>query len=83
LLSLRRRLGIDQIGHRLGLRQVHTLVLKGAAGKLPRLGHPQSQPIEPFQNALYHRHAAMEMKLGGILTRIASRAGEPQHQPIV
>jgi hypothetical protein len=79
LLSLGRRLSINQIGYRLGLGQIHALVLKGAAGKFTRLRHPQAQPIEPIENALNHRHAAMEMKLGGILARIAGRTGEPQY----
>jgi hypothetical protein len=80
---LRRRLSIDQIGHRLGLGQIHALVLKGAAGKFTRLGHPQAQPVQRIQNPLNHRHAAVEVKLGGILARIAGRTREPKHQTVV
>jgi hypothetical protein len=64
LLPLSRRLGIDKIGYRLGLGQIHALVLKGAACKFTWPCHAQTQPIENIQNALDHSYAAMEMKLG-------------------
>ena len=41
LFALRLGFGMNQVGNRLGLGQIHLAVFKGAAGEFARFGHPE------------------------------------------
>jgi hypothetical protein len=44
--------GVDEIGHRLGLRQVHLAIQEGALGELARLGHAGAVIEQALQHHL-------------------------------
>jgi len=76
-------LGLDEIGDRLGLQQIELAVVKRAAGELAGFGEAQTESAEHAHDRGKYGAAAMQMKLGDILTGSAVRSREPQHQPIV
>ncbi len=77
-------LGIDQIGHRLGLGQVEAAVIEGLAREITRAGRPQLRKLgQGPQRRRANRAAAMEMEFRHILAGLAFGAGKPEHERIV
>ena len=89
--AARRSLGarINQIGNRLGLRQIDLVVKKRPLGELPRLS--QSQPWQgrlrqlktPRHQQLQHHRPAVRLQLQHILTRVTARPGKEDRQPLI
>ena len=57
--------------------------MKGAPSELAGFGEAQTQSAKHAHDRAKHGAAAMQMKLGDILTGGTVRPREPKHQPIV
>jgi hypothetical protein len=71
-------LGVDHVGHRLGLGEIHAPVQEGAAGELPGFGRSGSRDQERLQHAARHEHAPMTCDLHGVFA--GERLGPPKHR---
>jgi hypothetical protein len=75
------RLGRDQVGEGLRLRQVYLLVLESPAGELPGGGGNRPE-IARRRACLFHEHGiAMQVDLRHILPGKTSRRGKVNNQP--
>jgi hypothetical protein len=77
--------GVDQVGHRLGLRQVELAVEEGALRELAGLGRsrPGQQVEAARQQQLQHHRSAMRLQLQHMLAGVAVRGREVQRQAMV
>ena len=69
-------LGGDQVGHGLGLAEVHLAVQEGPEGEFPGTGHAAPTPQEMLQNLLLDIGGAMAGDLHHVFARI--RPGCPE-----
>ena len=82
----RRRLGrcIDQVGHRLGLRQVESIVEERTPRELPRLGKPQAHRAPRLEAArdqqAQHDRTAMPLQFEHVLAGVRMRRRESKAQ---
>ncbi|MNS96004.1 hypothetical protein D3C72_1302850 [compost metagenome] len=83
LRLLRAGLGVDQVGHGLGLGQIHAAVLEGATGELARFGRADIEGDQGATGGLDHSPAAMQMQLGAVFAGIGVGAGETQDQGLI
>ncbi len=83
------RRSVNQIGNRLGLRQVDFVVEKRPLGELTRLGDAQAgQHLRAGlqaarQQQLQHDRAAVGLQLQHVLAGVGVRRGKVQRQPLV
>jgi hypothetical protein len=79
--------GIDQVGHGLGLGQVELAVEKGAQRELARLRQAQVARRAEFEAArqqqLQHHRAAVGLQFEHVLAGVGIRRGEEQGQAVV
>ncbi len=89
--------GVDQVGDRLGLREVDLVVQERALGELAGPRQPQARQARPArgtvrlagglqaagQQQLQHHGAAVRLQLQHVLSGVAVRRGKIQRQPLV
>ena len=81
LAGLGQRLRLDQVAHRLGLRQVQLAGEKGALRELARLGQPRAQLQRALQQQLQHHRRAVRGNLHQIFGGIGvGRGKESDHR---
>ena len=83
LARLGQRLRLDQVAHRLGLRQVQPAGQKCALRKLARLGQPRAQLQRAAQQQLQHHRRAVRRNLHQIFGGIGVGRGKKRDQRLV
>ena len=83
LRRLRRGLRVDQVGDGLGLGQVHTAVLEGAAGEFAGVGDAQTKSHQGFADRLHYRPSAVQVQFGAVLAGVGTRAWETEDEGFV
>ena len=83
LPRLGQRLRIDQVAHRLGLREVELAGQKRALGKLARLGQPRAQLQCAAQQQLQHHRRAVRRNLNQILGGVRVWRGKKSDHRLV
>jgi hypothetical protein len=77
------RFGIDEIGHRFGLGEIHLAMFEGSPREFARFRRPDADGCQGFDHAFYNRTAAVEMKLSAILSRVTSGGREIQDKGLI
>ena len=72
------RPGIDEIGHRLGLREIDLVVEEGALGEFPRPRTAGAELDAAFDQPLHDDGSAMTLELDHVFAGIRIRAWEEQ-----
>jgi hypothetical protein len=75
--------GIDQIGNRLGLRQIKSIVEPGTAGEFSRSRHARPEREATLQQHAQHHQPAMALQLQHVLAGVGMRRREIQQQAVV
>ena len=75
--------GRDQVGDRLGLRQVQPVVEEGPLAELARPRHPRAEVATARHQLLQHDGAAVRLQLHHVLAGEAGGCGEVQREAIV
>ena len=75
--------GVDQVGHRLGLAQLHFAVEEGALGELARLGGADTELQDRLEYRLRDQHPAVAGDLGRLLAGIGSGLVKKSDQHLV
>ena len=75
-LRLIQRLRIDQVAHRLGLREIDAPVQKRPHGELARLGQARSGGHAEFHNVPQHHRRSVRRNLDDVVGRVGMRLGE-------
>ena len=83
LARLRKRLRIDEVANRFGLRQVEPPGKKRALGKLSRLGQTRAELQRPAQQELQHHRRPVRGNLHKIFGCVGIRRGKESHQRFV
>ncbi len=74
------RFGVDQVGQALDLGEIELAVEESPARELSRLGEAAARHFaERIERGSDDGAAAVKLKFGQILARLARRAGEPEH----
>jgi hypothetical protein len=77
------RAGVDQIDHRLGLRQIETPIEKGTLGKLAGLGHAGTAGQHGLQHAPGTDRTAVAANLCHVLAGVRARATHHTEQGFI
>src|SRR5688572_28575904 len=75
--------GIDEIGHRLGLREVELAFEEGATRELARLRKPRAGVEAGAQDLLQHHRPAVALELEHVLPGVGARRGEVECEAFV
>ena len=75
--------GVEEVGDRLGLREVQLALKKGAARELAGLGEARARGHARREQSVHHHRAAMTLQLEHRLARIRVRLGEIQRDAFV
>src|SRR3954451_11255600 len=75
--------GVDEIGHRLRLREIEATFEKGAPGEFARFGEPRAAIEASAQKLAHHYRSAVAMQFEHVFAGVGVWRREEQRQPLV